>query len=77
MEKHSHKILEVDRALFSGWCMWIDSDKYILEKLKFLERHIGHVPSQQTCSVGTIFIHHHTCHYISRCKMFQCKCLYI
>ena len=31
----------------------MDRDKYILEKLQFLERHIVHVPSWQTSTVST------------------------
>ena len=36
-------------------------DKYIFEKLQFLERHKAHVPSQQTCSVSVKFIYHQIC----------------
>ena len=38
----------------------MDRDKYILEKLRFLERHIAQMPSRQTCSVSIKFIHQHT-----------------
>ena len=38
-----------------------DHDKYILEKLQFLERHITHVSRQPTCSVSVKFKHQHNC----------------
>ena len=46
-----------------------DRDKYILENLKFLEKHIARVPSRQNCSVGQIYsvvtfvIKHPLCNY--------------
>ena len=52
-------------------------DKYILEKLQFLERHIACMPSRQTCSVSIKFIHHQTCQYISSCAMCKCKFQYV
>ena len=54
----------------------MDCDKYILEKLQFLKRHIACMPSRQACSVCVKFIHHHTCHYISRSPMCQFNCQY-
>ena len=48
-----------------------DHDKYILKKVKFLERHIACVASQQTSFVSIKVIHHLTCHNINRSPMFQ------
>ena len=48
-----------------GACELINQEKYIVEKLQFLERHVARKPSRQTCSVSIKFIHHHTRHYIS------------
>ena len=54
-----------------------DRDKYILEKLQFLEMHIACMPSRQTCSVSIKFIHQHTRHFISSCAMCKYKCQYV
>ena len=55
----------------------MDHDKYILEKLQFLERHIACMPSRQICSVSIKCMHHQMCQYISRFAMCKCKCHYI
>ena len=49
-------------------CELTDRDKYILEKLEFLERHIAHVPSWQTCCISIKFIHHHIYICVDFCR---------
>ena len=53
-------------CLGDGACELTGHDKYILEKLQFLE----------TCSVSIKFIHHQICHYISRYAMCKCNFQY-
>ena len=60
-----------------GTCELTDCDKYILEKLQFLERHVACTSSRQTCSVSIKFIHQHTCHHISTCALSKCKYQYV